>query len=171
MNTSLESKYCNFPFVSRKRNVKKTEFIIIATPQKLRYCCPIDQRLNNHSIKQVETYKYLGVIDCNLSWSPQIDKLCKKASSRIGILKRIVPYLSKSSASLVYNTTIAPVFDQCVVVWDSCGITSATKLQRMQNRAARIILGASFDTPSDAGAKLEGGIWVVVHESSRLAGQ
>lgn len=131
-------------------NVTKTEFMVIGTSQKMRYCEPIALFLDDVPIKRVEAYKYLGVIiDPNLSWSPHIDKLCKKASSRIGILKRIMPFLSKSTANLVYNTTISPVFDYCGVVWDSCGTTSATKLQGLQNRAARLILGVNSTTPSD----------------------
>jgi hypothetical protein len=44
-----------------------------------RHITTIDLRLDNIYIKQVEIYKYLGVIvDCNLPWNPQIDKLCKK---------------------------------------------------------------------------------------------
>ena len=97
-------------------------------------------------------YKYLGVtVDCNISWAPHVhDKVCKKASSRIGISKRIIPYLSKPTAKLVYNNTIAPIFDYCEVVWDTCSDTSATKVQQLQNRAARQILGVNNGTPSDS---------------------
>ena len=97
-------------------------------------------------------YKYLGVtVDCNISWAPHVhDKVCKKASSRLGILKRIIPYLSKPTAKLVYNTTIAPIFDYCGVVWDTCSDTTATKVQQLQNRAARQILGVNNGTPSDS---------------------
>ena len=59
------------------------------------------------------------------------------------MLKRIMPYLSKPTAKLVYNTTIAPIFDYCGVVWKTCSDTSATKVQKLQNRAARQIIGVS----------------------------
>ena len=61
-----------------------------------------------------------------------------------------MPYLSKPTAKLVYNTSIAHIFDYCGVVWDTCSDTSATKVQKLQNRAVRQIIGVNNGTPSDA---------------------
>ena len=133
-------------------NVKKIEFMVqVGTWQKLKHCDPIELFLDDVTITRVDTYKYLGVtVDCNISWAPRVNKVCKKASSSIGMLKRIMLYLSKPTAKLVYNTTIAPIFDYCGVVWDTCSDTTATKVQQLQNRAARQILGVNNGTPSDS---------------------
>ena len=58
----------------------------------------------------LETFKYLRIVlDSNISWSSHVDYLCNKISSRIGILKRIMPCLTLPSAQTVYKSTIQPL--------------------------------------------------------------
>ena len=45
----------------------------------------------------------------------------------------------------VYNSLIQPHFDYCNVVWENCNKGLSEKLQRLQNRAARILMSASYD--------------------------
>ena len=52
----------------------------------------------------------------------------------------------------VYTDLIQPHFDHGCSVWDELGGTLATKLQKLQNRAARVITRSSYD--ADAGALL-----------------
>ena len=35
------------------------------------------------------------------------------------------------------------------IVWDGCGTTLADKIQKLQNRAARVLTSASYDTSTD----------------------
>ena len=37
----------------------------------------------------------------------------------------------------------------CSVVWDSCGSNLADKLQKLQNRSARLLTSSSYDTNAD----------------------
>ena len=130
-------------------NPQKTEFMVIGSPQRLRHFSLGNLMLNETPIKKVDTFKYLGIVlDSNISWTGHTEYLCKKASSRIGILKRTMPFLTLQSAQTVYRTIIEPLFDYCGVVWDTCGDISASKLQRLQNRAGRIILSTDIHTPS-----------------------
>ena len=78
-------------------NIKKTEYMVVGSHQRLKLLPAIDLRLNNVSIAKVSTYKYLGVVlDSNISWSAHSDYICKKASSRIGLLTRTRPFISRS---------------------------------------------------------------------------
>jgi hypothetical protein len=43
---------------------------------------------------------------------------------------------------------IQPYFDYCSPLWDICGTPLLDKLQKFQNRAARIIAGASYEIES-----------------------
>ena len=52
----------------------------------------------------------------------------------------------------MYTALIQPHFDYCCSVWDELGGRLATKLQKLQNRAARVITRSSYD--ADAGALL-----------------
>jgi hypothetical protein len=46
---------------------------------------------------------------------------------------------------LIYNTIVRPYFEYCCEVWDVFGETRSKRLQKLQNRAARIILNISND--------------------------
>ena len=63
-------------------------------------------------IKRVDHTKSLGLtIDAQLSWSKHVAEICKKASSAIGALKRVRPFISKDFAVQIYNALILPYFD------------------------------------------------------------
>ena len=42
-----------------------------------------------------------------------------------------------------------PHFDYCSVVWGNCGKTLSNKLQKLQNRPARILTYSSYDADAD----------------------
>lgn len=139
-------------------NAKKTEFMHgshLGSPQKLKSCQQIDLYLDGVYINEVESYKYLEVIvDENITWFAHTDYISRNVSARIGLLRRIRPLLTIPTAKLIWNTTISPLLDYCDVVWDSCTVTAATKLQRLQNLDGRLILRADNNMPSeDASAK------------------
>ncbi len=48
----------------------------------------------------------------------------------------------------VYKTLIQPHFDYCSPLWDNCGLGLQDKLQKFQNRAARVITEADYDVRS-----------------------
>ena len=51
-----------------------------------------------------------------------VEKLCKKLSQRIGILKRIKCCLPLKHRLIFYNTMIRPVIEYVNVVWTSCDL-------------------------------------------------
>ena len=96
-------------------------------------------------IKRVDHTKSLGLtIDAQLSWSKHVDDTCKKASSAIGALKLVRPFISKDVAIEIYNALISPHFDYCSLVWDCMRGYLSDKLQKLQNRATRVITKLSF---------------------------
>ena len=44
------------------------------------------------------------------------------------------------------NAIVSSHLNYCDIVWDNCGITLSNKLQKVQNRGARIINGSSWDS-------------------------
>lgn len=72
--------------------------------------------------------------------------MSKKISSAIGALKRVRPFISESTALQIYQALILPHFDYCSSVWDELNVTLSDKLQKLQNRAARVITRSSYDT-------------------------
>ena len=109
----------------------------------------INIKLEDQVISNVDHAKSLGlIIDNRLSWSNHVNELCKKVTSAIGALRRIRPLISQSTAVLVYNSLIQPHFDYCSLVWDGLSDQLSDKLQKLQNRAGRVILKANYGTIS-----------------------
>ena len=104
---------------------------------------------NGKPTSRTNTQVCLGVkLDENLSWASHINMICKKASSGIGAIKRIKPFVPVHTLESIYKSLVQPDFDYCSPLWDTCGKFLKDKLQRFQTRAARVILGANRDTHS-----------------------
>ena len=109
-----------------------------------------DSRLNvfieNKQIKQVSECKTLGVIvDQHLSWKSNSENICKKITAGISAIRRVKPLVDKDTLISIYNAIVRPYFDYCCEVWDVFGESQSKRLQKLQNRAARIILNMSND--------------------------
>ena len=135
-------------------NSTKTEFMLIGSRQKLSTLSEsLELSIDNVPIK-VSTSKSLGIlIDDNMAWHSHIDKLSKKIASGIGAIKRIKPFVSPEILHCIYSDLVTPHFDYCSVVWSNCGKTLSEKLQKLQNRAARILTSSPYD--ADAGYLLQ----------------
>ena len=132
-------------------NVAKTELMIIGSRQRLSaQCDDVEIRIDDQIIKRVDHTKSLGLtIDAQLSWGKHVEEICKKVSSAIGALKRVRPFISKETAIQIYNALIMPHFDYCSPVWDCLSGYLSDKLQKLQNRAARVITKSPFDASSN----------------------
>jgi len=151
MNTELDNLHQWLNANRLSLNVTKTEFMIMASRQKLTaHGDPnIEIKINNQKIKKVEQTKTLGItIDKNLNWSAHIDDITKRAASAIGALKRNQMYLSTKSAIKIYEALILPHFDYCSQVWDGLCDNLAQQLQKLQNRAARAITKSNYEVRS-----------------------
>ena len=131
-------------------NVKKTKYSIIATQYKVAYLDhQPDVRINGHSVDRVRTHRYLGVeIDDTLTWHSQIDQIVKKVSAGLAILKRTRALVPRDILINMYNALVVPYFDYCSPVWGCIGKCQSERLQKLQNRAARIITNSDYMTPS-----------------------
>jgi hypothetical protein len=105
----------------------------------------------------VKSTKSLGLhIDEHLSWSVHVDAISKKIASGIGALKRIRPFVPRTTLHTIFHSLIQPHFDYCSVVWGDCNKTLATKMQKLQNRSARVLTFSGYDTNADGLQDLDG---------------
>ena len=94
----------------------------------------------------VNNTKYLGLqVDDQLKWATHLSSTIKKASRGIGMLKYSKRYLPKESLIMLYRGLVEPYFRYCCPVWGSCGATALDMLQKLQNRAARIVTNSPYD--------------------------
>ena len=106
--------------------------------------------LGDTTMKRVHSSKSVGVyIDERLSWDAHIDYISKRVSSAIGGLRQVRTLVPFDTALTIYNSLIQPIFDYCDVVWDNLSSTSAQRLQKLQNRAARVITQQGYDVRSN----------------------
>ena len=129
-------------------NVAKTEFILIGSKSMMKNISNSHPNvfIENKQIKQVYECKTLRVkIDQHLSWKGNTDEICKKVTAGISAIRRIRPFVAQDTLILIYNAIVPPYFDYCSEVWDVFGAAQSKRLQKLQNRAARIILNVSND--------------------------
>ena len=56
------------------------------------------------------------------------------------MLSRTRNNISINTANIIYKSFILPVLDYCDIAWNCCGKVNADSLERLQRRAARIIV-------------------------------
>ena len=71
-----------------------------------------------------------------------------KVISGIFALRRLKPFVEKDTLLSVYNSIVRPYFNYCSEVWDVFGETQSKRLQKLQNRSARIIMNMNNDVES-----------------------
>ena len=105
MTSELNNLTCRLRANRLRLNVAKTELVIIGSRQRLNAQCEeIDICIDDKTIKRVDNTKSLGLtIDAQISWSKHVDEICKKASSAIGVLKRVRPFIPTDIAVQIYN--------------------------------------------------------------------
>ena len=123
-------------------NTAKTEFMLTGSRQKLSTLSnPLELSIDNIPIEQVSSVKSLGIfIDENLRWQTHVDKLSKKIASGIVAIKRIRPFVPPHTLMLL---------TYCNLVRGNNGKTLFDRLQKLQNRAARVLTFSSYDADSN----------------------
>ena len=153
INTELKSINLWLGANKLSLNVAKTEFMVISSRQKLQSSNENKTiNINVEGVKinlQTDHSKALGLnIDEYLSWKEHIHEISKKVASNIGALKRVRLFISMHTAIKMYKGLIEPHCDYCSVLWDGLSQQLSEKLQKLQNRAARVITKSSYNTNS-----------------------
>ena len=132
-------------------NCTKTEFIAIASNYRLnQFTNEPKIELNNEAIKRVKKSKLLGVmVDDKLLWDAHINEIIvPKVLKGLRMLRQLRDLLSLRNLIEVYNALVSPHFDYCSLIWGNCGTVLKNKLQKLQNRAARIITRSGYEIRS-----------------------
>ena len=132
-------------------NQSKTEFMLIGSRQRIRtFETSPSLEIGGMPINRVSHTKSIGVyLDENLKRNEHINQISRKIASGIAALKRIRSFVPDTTLQFIFNSLVQPYFDYCCVVWDNCSKTLADKLQKLQNRAARILTFSSYDANAD----------------------
>ena len=71
-------------------------------------------------------------------------------------------YLPLVTVEAMYKSLLEPHFRYCCPVWGAAGITALQKLQKLQNRAARIVTNSPYDAHSQPLIQKRG--WPTIQE-------
>ena len=130
----------------------KTHSTLISTKPKLKALKSKTEslwwKIQVDELEVVQKTNYLGVQkDDSLNWKEHIKVTSSKVSKAVGFLRHAKPFLPKETLRTLYTGIIEPNFCYCCLVWGCCGVTEINQMQKLQNRASRIVTGSSFDIP------------------------
>ena len=149
-------------------NVAKTQNLLIRGRKKLKDIENSETQklqivIGEEPVSIVKHIKYLGIeVDQFLSWDDHISAVTKKISKGIGMLRYAKRYLPLTTIQSMYRSLIEPYFRSCCSVWGVCSTTALNRLQKLQNRAARIATSSPYDASSQPLLKELG--WPTVKE-------
>ena len=106
--------------------------------------------VDGSEIELVEVFKYLGVyLDSQLTFDYHINVMHKKASKKLGALRKTREFVDQSTALMLYKSLVLPHFDYCDTVYMTTNAIHLNKLQLIQNSACRTILLAESRTSTE----------------------
>ena len=123
-------------------NCSKSKFLLFGSKCRLKSIGPVSILVNEQSLEEASSFKYLGVTLCeNLSWGDHIKNIMSKTNQRLGLLRRIKTLLPLHARLTFYHSMILPIFDYGDIIWgDKNNAKLMNDLQVQQNKAAKIIL-------------------------------
>ncbi|KAI8519532.1 hypothetical protein Bbelb_027890 [Branchiostoma belcheri] len=110
-------------------------------------------QLAGHVLQEVTAAKLLGVwVQRDLKWDSHVTHMVKQSSKRLFILRRLKKFkIPETDLVTVYTCYVRPLCEYAVPVWNP-GLTKlqSTRLETVQRRACRTILGKKYTCYSEA---------------------
>ena len=126
-------------------NVSKCEVLRIS----LRNALEFSYILYNFPLHIVSEARYLGVIiDSKLNFNKHTDVICKKANSALSFLRRNLLSCNSKIKSDAYLMYVRPILEYAICSWSPHSRRNIDKLEAVQRRAARFVLGNYHYTSS-----------------------
>lgn len=147
MNEDLKLIDTWLAFNSLKSNSSKSKCMLINSGR-----ADSSQKINifmsGEKLEQVLEIKYLGVIvDYKLNFKSHVEYITKKIAKKINFLSRISNDISLFTRITIYKSIISPHFEYCGTILYLLNQTDMQLLQKLQNRAMRVILKCNRYTP------------------------
>ena len=119
----------------------KTKSLLISNKQDKRHPHIV---LNGTSIEEISHHKHLGVtLSHNLWWHEHLMSVSNKAMKRLDVISALKFKLDRRSLERYYFSFYRPIIEYGDVVWDGAHNLDLELLDKVQNRAMRIVSGAT----------------------------
>jgi len=97
-------------------------------------------KVGNERIWESQSEKLLGMtVDKNLLFESHLKTLCKKVNQKVSALARIAGILPFQKRHILLKTFIESQFAYCPLIWMFCSCTMNNKINRIHERALRIV--------------------------------
>ena len=125
-------------------NTSKIEFLVIASGAKVKQLvketlCVHVQGEPIYSSPYAKSLQFY--VDQQLDWEDHVTHIVKKLQIRSFSSSELQGSLRKETLLAIYRSLIASHLRHGISVWGNCGDTRLTRLQKIQNRAERIVAG------------------------------
>ena len=106
--------------------------------------------IENDHISNSSSEKILGIyFDNKLNFNTYLDTLCKKAGQKLHALARVSNFMSDKQKKFIMNAFISSQFSYCPLIW-MCHIrTLNNKINKIHERALRIVFKDNNSTIED----------------------
>ena len=96
--------------------------------------------LGNETIEESNSVELLDIkIDTNLNFNEHFTDLCKKGNQKLHALTTISKYLNEDKLKFLMKTFIQSQFNYCPLVWMFHNRTLNNKINKLHERALRIV--------------------------------
>ena len=79
-------------------------------------------------------------ISDNLKWTTHINKICNRANSILGFIRRNLKHSDRNFKETAYVSLVRSVLDYASIVWDPYLKKDIDKIEGIQRRAARFVM-------------------------------
>ena len=119
-------------------NPDKFQEIIIKKNSKMKDSYPLN--INDQKISSENCVQLLGIeIDNKLCFEQHISTLCKKASNQLNAIGRTQKYMGFKEKEVLLNIFVYSNFNYCPLAWHFCSSKSLNKIEKIQERALRLL--------------------------------
>ena len=128
----------------------KTECMLLGTSKRIATVASDSRDLNlfcnGTKINCTQSYKYLGtILDQQLNLAANFDQKYKKASSKLGLLRKLKPLMTIKAANAIYTSAIIPALIYNCIVQLNLTRTQLKKLKSIEARASSILKSKTCD--------------------------
>ena len=138
--------------VRLKMNDSKTEFIYFGGNRQLRKCRSDSINVNGENIERTNITRYLGAhLDSTLSMKQHVKAKCKAAMYNLFKIRAARKYLTREAATKLTIALVISHLDYANAILLGLPDTTINHMQRVQNLAAKVVLGRSkYDSTTKA---------------------
>ena len=131
-----------------KLNEDKTEILVVSS-SRLRPTGDMSLHIGNTTVDVSNTVKNLGVhFDQTLSMSDHVRRVCQIANFHLRNISHVRKYLTEDACNHAVRSLVLSRLDYGNSLLANINASDVKRLQKIQNRAARLVLGARRREPS-----------------------